>query len=92
MTDQITELVVGFFLPLLIRFAARPGQSDAVKNGITLLFCVIAGVATTYATTGRIDLSADLAGSVMTVTISAMTAYRNLWKPAMDKTAGGAQT
>lgn len=85
MTGQITELAVGLLLPMVIRMVTRPGMSNTAKTVVSLLVCSLAGVGTTWATTGTLTNPADLAGSILTVTMAAQTFYRNVYKPAFDE-------
>lgn len=87
MTGQITELVVGFLLPLVINLVTTRKMSDGVKTSISLVVCVIAGVGTTYVTTGTLGNPQDLTGSILTVTLAAQSFYRNIYKPMLDKAA-----
>jgi len=71
--------IVGALLPTLISVVTQARWSDRVKSIVALVICFIAGGITSYYS-GAVDWQ-DVGRTIMLVTISTMTFYRNFWKP-----------
>lgn len=73
------SLLVGFFLPNVIAIVQQQGWSERVRAIVAFAACSVAGAGVAY-------FQGDLTGKrvisgILIVAITALTTYRNFWKP-----------
>jgi hypothetical protein len=73
------SLIVGFVSPIAISLLQQPTWSSQVRAVVAFLFSAVLAVPTAYFAG---DLQGkDLVTSGLLIVVSAMSAYRNFWKP-----------
>lgn len=76
---QSWQLIVGFFLPLLVAAVVQTRWPPWAKAWGAFLACLVVALGTTYFA-GQIS-QADVIGSVLTVFVVSISTYRGLWHP-----------
>jgi hypothetical protein len=85
--DDLTTwaLLVGTLAPLVIAAVQRPGWPTALRTGVSVLFCLIAGLGTAYLegslTTAEVT-GGSLLRSTLAVLVAAQATYRGVWQPS----------
>ena len=74
------NLIVGFLSPTIISIIQQPKWRNEVRVGVTFILCMVFGGFTAYLN-GQWNFG-DVVGSILTVSVAAITFYKGLWKPA----------
>lgn len=73
------SLIVGFLSPIVISLIQQPRWSDGVRAFVAFIFCAVAGIPTAYFA-GDLE-GKDYVTSGLLILVTAITSYRNFWKP-----------
>jgi Na+/H+ antiporter NhaB len=78
---ELINGAIGAALPVLVRVFEKHSFSDRTRVAISLVFCVLAGLLTSFFS-GELSAT-DIGVNIGIVTIFAQSFYRNVWKPAV---------
>jgi VIT1/CCC1 family predicted Fe2+/Mn2+ transporter len=84
------SLIAGFLLPPVLAIVQQQGWSDQIRAVVAFLACALVGAGVAY-------FQGDLTGKrvvtgILVVMVTALTTYRNFWKPTQIAPAIEAKT